>query len=52
MKSFDRALLARSRGPIHYLEDVVHAGVMLVMAVMPVVSLVALFGGDSHFTFF
>ena len=52
MKTFDRAVPARSRGPIDYLEDVVHAGIMIVMAVMPVVSLVALFGGNGHFAFF
>lgn len=52
MKTFDRAVLTRSRGPIDYLEDVVHAGIMIVMAVMPVVSLIALFGGDGHFTIF
>jgi hypothetical protein len=52
MKTFDRAVLTRSRGPIDYLEDVVHAGIMIVMAVMPVVSLVALFAGNDHFAFF
>lgn len=52
MKPFNRAVLANARGPIHYLDDAVHAGIMIVMAVMPVVSLIALFAGDGHVTLF
>lgn len=52
MKAFERNALARTRRPIDYLEDAVNIGIMIVMAVMPLVSLAALFAGNGHFRFF